>query len=314
VTFLLVTTASFAQKRKAGFVAVALSATDSVILLDARTLERVAALRVGRNPHEIVASPDGRRAYIANAGATSITVIEVVPSPRVVTTWQLRDSVSVHDLAVSGDGQTLWAVSGAQKVLLEIEVSTGRERNRFDLKEPGGWMIETGGPDGALVIANLEGGAVTLVDPGSGWQTVVRATEGEIDASATLDRRELWSVNSQNGNLSVFDASNGKLLRQMRIAATASRVRFTRDGRRALIPSTSASSLTAVDVKTGRRISVLQVPQEPKVIALDLSSRHAYLSHPKVGIVSLVDLSNMSVLHTAWVGNAPDGVAVLEPR
>lgn len=198
-----------AQTRPPALVAVALSGADSIVLLDAATLDRKAMLPVGRNPHEIVASSDGRTLYVANAGESSISVLDLSGHPRVRARWRLPDSISVHDVALAPDG-ILWAVSGRTPTLLGIDTSTGVARHRYALSRPGSWMVDTRGPDARVIVTNLEGGAVTLVAPGTGLETVIPGNEGEIDAIATPDLREIWSANVATGDLTVFDSRSGR--------------------------------------------------------------------------------------------------------
>jgi YVTN family beta-propeller protein len=300
------------RPRAAGVVAVALSGRDSVALFDAETLDRLATLPAGNDPHEIADSPDGRRAYVANAHDTTISVLDISTTPRVAATWFLPDSIRVHDVAVSGDGGTVWAASGERRVVLELEAVSGRVRRRFPIERAGGWMLETGGPDGTLVIANLEGGAVTLLAPATGRQTVFPGREGEIDAAATRDGREIWAVNFMNDTLTVFDGRSGSILGKQRSGTRSGRVIFTPDGRRALTVNGGDSTLVAFDVGSRRPVATLTVAGGPKVIALSRDGRRAYVTHPERGMLTMIDVPSMTVLRSVPVPGTPDGVAVLE--
>ena len=295
-----------------GVVAVALSGRDSVALFDAQTLDRVATLPVGNDPHEIAASPDGRRAYVANAHDTTISVLDVASAPRVAATWFLPDSIRVHDVAVSADGATVWAASGERQVVLELDAVSGRLRRRFPIERAGGWMLETGGPGGTLVIANLEGGAVTLLAPETGRQTVFPGREGEIDAAATVDGREIWAVNFRNDTLTVFDGQSGGVLHRRRSGAGSERVIFTPDGRSAITVNSGDSTLVVFEVQSKRAAGTVAVAGGPKVIALSRDGRRAYVTHPERGALTLIDVPSMTVLRSVPVPGTPDGVAVLE--
>jgi CubicO group peptidase (beta-lactamase class C family)/DNA-binding beta-propeller fold protein YncE len=296
-----------------GLVAVSLAERDSVALFDAQTLERRLTLPVGNNPHEIAVSPDGRRAYIANAGDTSISIVETGATPRIAATWFLPDTIRVHDVAVSPDGRTVWAVSGERRLVLEIESASGRVVRRLPVERAGGWMIEAGGPDGALVVGNLEGGAVTLLDPASGRQNVFAAAEGEIDAAPTPDRSEIWSVNLRSGLVTAFDSWSGTVLEKMPGGNNAGRVVFSRDGRTALVVSGDDSTVIAIDVRSRKRIGSVLVPGGPKILAMSRDGRRAYVSHPERRRLTLIDVPAMTVLHSVEVPGTPDGVGVLEP-
>ncbi|HZF68285.1 MAG TPA: PQQ-binding-like beta-propeller repeat protein, partial [Gemmatirosa sp.] len=301
-----------APPRRRELVAVALSARDSVALFDAETLERVATLPVGKTPHEIAASPDGARAYVADAGDTTITVIEAAPgAPRVAATWGLPDSIGVHDLSASADGRTVWAVSGGRRIALALDAATGRVRRRVALQRPGSWMIEAGGAADPVVVAHLEGGAVTLVDPATGRQTVLEGREGEIDAAARPGGREVWSANLRDGHVTVFDGRSGRAMSREAVGRDAMRVRFAPDGRTALVVASGDSVLVALDARTRQRVGAVAVSRGPKVLALSVDGRRAYLTHPEGESLTMVDVAAMAVLRTVPVPGKPDGVAVL---
>ena len=297
---------------RADVVAVALSARDSVALFDALTLDRLGTLPVGRAPHEIAVSPDGARAYVADAGASSITVLEL-PGRRVAATWPLPDSIKVHDVTVSADGRTVWAASGNPALVIELDATSGRVGRRFTLQRPGSWMLEHSRADGALVIGHLEGGAVTLLAPASGTERVLAGKVGEIDATTTPDGRQVWSVNVQDDSLTVFDLASGRATRQ-RSGRQAGRVILTPDGRTALTVNGGDSTVVAWDVATARRVGEVVVAGGPKVIALSRDGRRGYITHPQRCLLTLIDVPALRVLTTVAVPGTPDGVAVSGSR
>jgi YVTN family beta-propeller protein len=296
-----------------GLVAVALSARDSVVLLDPGTLERVAALRVGKNPHEIAPSPDGRRAYVADAGDTTITVLDIGGSPRVAATWALPDTIRVHDVAVSADGRSVWAASAPRRLVLRLDAASGRVLRRYPLTRDGAWMLESG-PDGQVVVSHLEGGALAVLDAASGRERVLPLAVGEIDGTFTPDGNELWSVNLQNGALTVLDARTGAVIATDRSGSKPVRVTITPDGAKALMVSEGDSSVVAFDTRSKRRLGAAPVAAGPKVIALSPDGRRAYVSHPERGLVTLLDVPSLTVMRTVAVPGTPDGVAVLQAR
>lgn len=292
-----------------GTVAVALSGVDSVALFDAQSLERVGALPVGRTPHELTTAADGATVYVADARDSTITRLELLPSPRVAARWPLPDGVSVHDVAAGDDG-LVWAVAAEPPTLFALDAATGALRHRHLLQRPGSWLLDAGG-GGAIAVANLEGGAVTLVARESGEQSVLPAAEGEIDAVMTPDGREVWSVNSRTGDLTVFDVLSGAVVSKWFTGPGASRLVFTPDGRRALVVHGGDGTVVAYDSETKDRVASVRVGESPKVIALSPDGRRAYVTHP-AGALTLIDVPSMTVLRSVPLEGTPDGVAVAE--
>jgi len=203
----------------------------------------------------------------------------------------------------------IWAAAGEPPTLFGIDATSGVVRHRHSLDRPGSWMLDTRGPDGAIVIASLEGGAVTLVSPESGRQTVFQGQRGEIDAIATPDGREIWSVNAETGDLTVFDSGSGEVSSREHSGQQASRIVFTPDGRHALVVHGGDANVVKYDVATRRRLESLPVAAGPKVIALSTDGRRAYITHP-AGALTMIDVASMSVLRSIPLTGTPDGVAV----
>ena len=289
-------------------VMVALSARDSVAVLDAQTLARIRTLPVGRAPHEI--ATHGTLAYVANTGASLISVLSLEGEPRVLATWPLPDSIRVHDVGVSEDGRTVWAAAGAKPTIVSIDAATGRVLRRYPLDRAGSWMLETGGPGGAIVIGHLEGGAATLLDPGTGAQRIVPLREGQIDAAPTRDATSVWSVNLTDSTLIVIDARTGSALSRQIVGGHPVRVIMAPNGQRAYVVNEDQPTIVAFDVRSRARVGAVSVGAGPKVIALSADGRRAYVTHPDTNTLTMIDLASMTVLKTIELPGAPDGVAV----
>ena len=289
-------------------VAVALSAADSVALLDGHALERLSTVAVGAGPHEIAPSANRRTLYVADAADSSVTVLALSPAPRVAATWRLPDGVRVHDV-VPDEGGVVWAVSGEPAMLLGLEAASGRVLRRHPLRRPGSWMVDARGPGRVITVANLEGGAVTLFDPATGRETVLEGREGEIDAAATPDGSRVWSVNYLTGELTVYDVATGAQLTRRPAGDQPSRIVFTPDGRRALVVLGGEARIVTYDVATVEAVASVDVPPGPKVIAVRADGRLAYVTHPD-GALTVIDVPSMTVLRTVPLSGTPDGVAI----
>lgn len=298
--------------RERAIVAVALSDRDSVALLDPQSLERIASLPVGSGPHELAASRDGRRIYVADAEDSSVTVLDISATPRVHATWRLPGGLRVHDVAVATNG-AVWAAAGEPPLVVALDSATGVVRQRYAMQRPGSWLLDADGPGGAIVVAHLEGGAVTLLDPSSGEQTVLPGEPGEIDAVTAPARDAIWSVNANTGRVTVFEVPTGRRAWQSDTGAAASRVAFTADGRAALVVHAGDSTAVAYDVRRRVPVARVQVARGPKVIAISRDGRRAYVTHPH-GALTLLDVPSMTVLRSVALPGTPDGVAIAEPQ
>jgi hypothetical protein len=91
------------------------------------------------------------------------------------------------------------------------------------------------------------------------------------------------------------------------------RVRFTSDGRLAVIPHGESSTLTLVDVARRTPVASVRLAAVPKVLALSPDGRHAAVTHPEAKLLSIVDLERRAVVRTVGLPGTPDGVAYSTP-
>jgi DNA-binding beta-propeller fold protein YncE len=109
-------------------------------LIDPDSGKTLAKLPVGRGPHEVIVSPDGRTAFVSNFGpygicpagdtmcktpGNTITVLDLAERKvrRHTTTGTNKGQ---HGSVISRDGKHVWVTSETPKSLLEIDAATGK--------------------------------------------------------------------------------------------------------------------------------------------------------------------------------------------
>src|SRR6266850_3013398 len=89
---------------------------NSLMVLDVPSYRRLATIPVGKEPHEVVATPDGRKAYVSNVKDKSVSVVDL-KAGRVIRTLR-PDRLDVpHGLAVTPDGRHLMVTSEGSRRL-----------------------------------------------------------------------------------------------------------------------------------------------------------------------------------------------------
>lgn len=149
----------------------------SVSVLDTQTGNTIREIRVGLHPNDIIASPDGKFIYVANANSDAVSVIST-QTEEVIETISVRLSPekntfwgdSPNGLGLTPDGNTLYVANGMDNALAVIELgkeSGGRPSvSKSQLKGfiptetyPGAVAISG---NNQLFVANIEGhGAFT---------------------------------------------------------------------------------------------------------------------------------------------------------
>ncbi|MFV8131986.1 beta-propeller fold lactonase family protein [Streptomyces syringium] len=129
----------------------------------------VTSLVVGRDPMGVACAPGGLRAYVANHGSDSISVIgpdDASPgTPKVIDTWRHPRITKPESVSVSADGAWLFVTTENSGELLMLDTRTGTPR--FTVPAGGRLTGSAPGPQSAkdlVYLADEAGAAVSVVD------------------------------------------------------------------------------------------------------------------------------------------------------
>jgi DNA-binding beta-propeller fold protein YncE len=293
---------------RADVLVVASSGASHVTLIDPGSGAKLAEVPVGNGPHEVVASADGRFAWVADSGATSVTLVDL-EKRTAVKTLQL-DDCGPHDVAMPRSGAPLVITCAQQKVLLEIDPWSGEEVRRHALDVEGAWMTAVSRDGARAFTANLEGGGMTAIDRRSGAITNIKTSEGEIGIDVTPDGREVWLANMTTSKITVLDAKTVEVLDTFDAGAERPlRVRMTPDGKRAVMTFGGARKVAVYDVATRKVVQWIEIESGSKVLTISPDGSKAAVSAPHKDAVMILDLVSGRMLAKIDVAGKPDGVA-----
>ena len=305
----------------------ALSKADHTLaIVDPVTLKIVGRVPVGEDPHELVASPDGRTAYVAIYGGGSlytINVIDLVTKSR-LPDIDTRPMFGPHDLTFALD--KLWFTAEGSKAVGRYDPSTGKLDWSMGTGQDRTHMIYVT-PDGKRIYTtNMTSGTVsvleeTLIQPGrsappnakprSDWsQTVIEVGKGSEGFDVSPDGRRLWTAASQDGMIYTIDLQEKKL--ESKIDAKvfgANRLKFSPDGKLAFVSSLSTGDLSIIDTGSQRLVKTLKLGRGCAGILMDPNGSRAFVACSADGYIAIIDLKTLEVTARLDVGGVPDGLA-----
>ena len=307
----------------------------TLAIVDPKTDKVIAKMPVGPDPHEIIASVDGRTAYVSNMGGDStlhrIDVLDLV-GQRALEPIDTGPLTGTHGLAASTG--KIWFTAQGAMALARLDSAT----RQID------WIMGTGQiwthmlvvtPDLHHIYAtNVRSGSVTLLDlqpappppgmapppgapppPAAGsstlWvPTLVPTEKGTEGFDLSPDGHEIWAAASGCGQIYIID-TNAKKVSQVLDAkiAGANRVRFTHDGKRVLISSLRNGDVSVYDAKARTEIKRLHPGNGCSGLLVSPDDKRAYVACSTDNYVAVLDLQNLEPLGHIEVGPRPDGLA-----
>jgi len=305
----------------------ALSKADhTMAIVDPVTLKVVARIPVGIDPHELVASSDGKRAYVCIYGGGSLYELNVIdlvaqkPLPNIDT----RPLFGPHDITFI-NGKAWFTAEGSKSIgrydpatkKLDWSMGTGQDRTHMIYVTPDGRKIYT---------TNISSGTVsifvdTLIQPArtappnakprQEWMhTIVPTARGSEGFDVSPDGKELWTAASEDGTISIINLETKKPAAKIDAKVFgANRLKFTPDGKQVFISSLQTGELTILDTKSYSEIKRLKLGRGAAGILMDADGSRAFVACSPDNYVAVVDLKTLEVTSRLDVGGVPDGLA-----
>lgn len=309
LTITIVMQAQTGQSRKL----LALSKADHTLaIVDPVSLKVIAKMPVGADPHEVIASTDGKMAYVSNTGGGRFHILNVIDlvAQKTIDSIDTNPLLGPHGLAFA-NGKLWFTAEGSKAVasydpaIKKIDWITGTGQNRTH-------MVEVTKDGKNVYTTNTVGGTVSLLTKANTeWsQTVVSTFKGIEGFDISPDGKEIWAVAAENGSIYIIDTASKAVIKTLEAKAVgANRLRITYDGKLALISSLRTGELVIYDVKARKELKRLKVGTGAAGLLIDLDNTRAFVACSPDNYVAVVNLKTFEVTTRIDVGGRPDGLA-----
>jgi YVTN family beta-propeller protein len=300
----------------------ALSKRDHTLaIVDPVSLKVLARVPVGNDPHEVVASTDGKTAYVSNYGGGAYNTLAVVdlvgqkPLPPV----DLGPLRGPHGLVFAGG--KAWFTAEAAKAIGSYDPTTGKVDWILGTGQNRTHMIFVSEDLKRIVTTNVSSGTVNIIEkseargagpaPGGDWdETVVRVGNGSEGFDVSPDGKEIWVANAKDGTISIINVAAKKVTATLTANVPgANRLKFTPDGTRVLVSSLGAADLVVLDAGTHKEIKRINLGHGAAGIVMQPDGARAFVACSPDNYVTVIDLKSLQATGRIDVGTEPDGLA-----
>ncbi|HXY48831.1 MAG TPA: cytochrome D1 domain-containing protein [Terriglobales bacterium] len=298
-------------------------------IVDPVTLKVMVAIPAGPDPHEVVAAPDGKLAFVSNYGGgayNTITVVDLL-AQKPLTRVDLGALRGPHGLAYAGG--KLYFTAEVNKVI-----------GRYDpVTQTIDWVLGTGQNRTHMIVvsknldhiftSNVNSGTISIIEKtssggfsadrtgGAGpeksdWdETVIQTGRGTEGFDVSPDEKELWSADAQDGTVSIIDLATKKVVRTLQANVKgANRLKFTPDGRFVLVSTLfGGGDLAVFDTSSRRELKRVKVGRGAAGILLSPEGTRAYVACSPDNYVAVIDLKTLEVVGHIDTRRQPDGLA-----
>jgi YVTN family beta-propeller protein len=293
-------------------------------LINPTTGETIAKLPVGRGPHELAISPDGRTAYVANFGrfgvypagdtmhtkpGNTITVLDL-PRRSIRSTHDFGTHSGQHGVAVSKDGSRVWVTSETPNALLEIDASNGKLLNVWPTNQQRTHLVVPAPDEKRFYITNTVSGSLTIVDRAIGTAKSLPIGAGAEGITVSPDGKEVWIASRNDSKISIVSTATDAIVETFSAGGEGpQRVEFTPDGSQVWSSNVRSNTLTVFDAKTRKLLGSVSVGAGPAGIVFSPDGKRGYFALSGAGQIAVIDVAGRRVERTIATGTEPDGIA-----
>lgn len=307
-----------AQKEGAGksLLLVLNKAENTLSIIDPESLKELAKVPTGEGPHEVVASGDGKLAFVANYGTqqvmgSSISVIDLAT----------KKELKKIDLGALRRPHGIVEVGG--KIYFSCE--TNRAIARYDIQtDKIDWLMGTGQNASHMLVvssdqkriytANIASNSVTAFEftpapPSPSKITHIQVGKQPEAIDISPDGKEVWVGHRNEGKVTIIDTATNTAKETITAGQDPYRLRFTPDGKRVFVTDPGKGELIVLDAATRKEVKRIQMEDAPVGIIFSPDSKRAFVATAQKSQVAVINLEDLSITKRIDVGKGPDGIA-----
>ena len=332
----LAASVAWAQQKPASLLAVAIRPAQGspyIMFLDPASGKHLGKVPAGPDPHNMIASDDGKYLFVANVNShdtgvdngDSISMIDVA-AMKELRRIPTGENTHPHDVRWA-NGRLYFTAQGWQSVGVynptrnKIEWMLGLGKHgphHMAVTKDGRHMFANMGGDKMIAVATLRGagdpanhGTKIAVPPAPNWElTMLPGGDDSEGIDVTPDGREVWSSDKERGpgggRVHIVDVATGKIKQILPMGTRhANRLRITPDGKFALLLDRELEELFVIDIASRKLAKRFKFPGDtPRGLSVyDLASSrdgsHAYVTVSAGAIATRYDATGANIRASA---------------
>lgn len=280
----------------------------SFSVLDGASRTELQRLPIGREPHHLILTPDGKEVLLASTMTNELVVLDArtLERRRVV-----KDIIDPYQLGFSPDGK--WFVTAANRLdHIDIYHADGFKLAGRIFIDGIPSHLTFDGESRTVFVTLQQSGRVVALD----LQTQMIKWNGEVGkAPAGIvmlpdDKRLLVALTGEESIVTV-DPNNGAIIGRLQTGKAAHNFRAKGDGRHYFLSNRLESTVSLVDTQDMKVTDSVRVPGGPDDMDITPDGTAMWVTQRFLRRVAIIDLAQMKVTGSVRVGKSPHGLMIL---
>ena len=308
------------SSRGDGFLLVANKGEHTLGIIDPAAGQQLATVpENGITGHEVVASPDGRTAYVPIYGNSGVgkpgtdgknVVVVDIASRKVTGDVDFGHGVRPHCPVFGPKNGLLYVTTELDKTVSIIDPHTLKIVGAVPTDQPESHMLAITSDGRRGYTANVGPGTVSVLDMEAKKTIAVIHISGETQRiSISPDDSMVFTSDQTKPQLAVIDAATNKVKAWVPLPGTGYGTAPTPDGRWLLVCVPGVNKVAVVDLGTLKVAQSIDVPSTPQEVLVRPDGQMAYVSCDKSHQVAAINISGWKVDKLIDAGKEADGLA-----
>jgi YVTN family beta-propeller protein len=299
---------------------VAQKGDDSLAIVDPADGKVLASVAEGGvTGHEVIASPDGKQAFVpiyGNSGVgkpgtdgAKIVAIDIALQ-KIVGEVDFDHGVRPHCPLIGPKDGMLYVSTELDKSITIIDPKTLKIVGSIPTEQPESHMFVLSHDGRRGYTANVGPGTVSVLDiAGRKTLKVIPISKNTQRIAISNDDRWVFTADQTKPQMAVIDTKTEQVARWIPIEAEGYGGAVTPDGRWFLVALPDVNKVAVIDIKTMQVARNIPVGAYPQEVLVRPDGKAAYVSCMHSDQVAEIDLGSWKVTRMIGTGKATDGLA-----
>jgi YVTN family beta-propeller protein len=288
-------------------------------IVDPETCRQVAVVEEeGETGHEVVASPDGKRAYVpiyGNSGVghpgTDGQLLRVInlESRKIVGTVDFGKGVRPHCAVIGPKNHLLYVTTELENSITIIDPETLKIIGSVPTGQAESHMLAITSDGKRGYTANVGPGTVSVLDMEA--KTVVKVipiSKTTQRIAVSVDDRWVFTADQTKPQLAVIDTASNEVKQRIELPGSGYGTAPTPDGKWLVVALSGINKVGVVDLQTMKLSRTFDVPKAPQEVLVRPDGAVAYISCDASRQVAVLDLKEWKVSKLIDAGKGADGL------
>jgi YVTN family beta-propeller protein len=289
-------------------------------LIDPQTNRQIAQVAEnGVTGHEVIASADGRTAYVPIYGDSGVgkpgsdgqhlLAIDLA-SRAIKATLDFGHGVRPHCPMVNPRDGLLYVTTELDQTVSVIDPATMKVVGTVPTGQPESHMLAITRDGKRGYTSNVGPGTVSVLDlEARKLLKVIEVSPYSQRISLSADDKYAFTSDQRNPRLAVIDTGTNAVDRWVTLPAPGYGTAATSDGKWLVAAIPAANKVAVIDLKSFTVARTIDVPQAPQEVLIRPDNEIAYVSCDVTGKVVAIRIIDWTIAATIDAGKGADGLA-----